>query len=87
MMLFTGMDIVSQTKKIIYNSSDIIGKQMGEDSNEFAGYKLGVLNTLSVLSQLLNQQGEPVVHIYNKENIEEYDEEDLYKELMRVNYE
>ena len=71
-MLFVGMDITAQTKGIIYDSFNIMSEQMGEDSEAYEGYKLGVINTLLALEGLLDSQDELIVHIRNKENIQEY---------------
>jgi len=66
------MDIVAQTKKLIY--ATLTGSTCeGMNDNERVAYEMGVKNTLSVLKAILETgDNEYVVHVPGKENIEEY---------------
>ena len=68
-LLFTGMDILKQTRKLVENTTDQACS--GLTDAERAAYLGGVANTLSILDALLQLDEEPVVHIPNFNNIEE----------------
>ena len=70
--MFIGMDIARQTQKLI----DITltnGTCKGMTIPERIAYEMGIQNTLSALVAVLNaDDGEYVVHMSGKEDIEEY---------------
>jgi hypothetical protein len=76
-LLFTGMDILAQTRKVIEGATDDICRGLADSEKE--AYLGGVKNTLSVLQTILeiNYDGEPIVHISGYDGIEEMVIEEL----------
>lgn len=70
-LLFTGMDILKQTRKLVEDASLKVCRGLTDMEKEI--YFGGVANTLNALEGLLTLDGEPVVHIPNFDEIEEVD--------------
>lgn len=70
--MFIGMDIAKQTKELI-DTTLTNGTCKGMTIPERRAYEMGIQNTLSALVAVLNaDDGEYVVHMSGKEDIEEY---------------
>ena len=76
--MIIGMDIITQTKGLIYETLTN-GTCEGMSVNEYNAYVMGIKNTISALRAMLETEEdcEYVIHIPGKKDIEEYDAEDM----------
>ena len=72
-LLFTGMDVINQTHKLLdqHNLTD------GMTENELTAYTMGVNNALSAVEALFESDEHLVFHIKGYKVIEEFDLDDL----------
>lgn len=71
-ILFTGMDIPNETRKLLSRFTITDGMTEGE----LKAYKMGVENTLSATRALLDLD-QPVFHLEGNDCIEEFDLDDF----------
>ena len=77
-LLFTGMDILEQTRQIVESANGTVCR--GLTASEKEAYLGGIANTLSALQALLEIDGDyylPIVHIPGQDEIEEMVVEEL----------
>ena len=72
-LLFTGMDVPNETRKLL-NKFDVTN---GMTESELKAYEMGVENTLRATRALLEQLDQPVFHASGYDVIEEFDLDDL----------
>ena len=73
-LLFTGMDIPRQARKII-NGFVNITEHMNED--ELRAYEMGVRNALNVVKMLVRDDEHIVFHVQDYDVVEEFDLDEL----------
>lgn len=80
-IIFLGMDICKEMDEI---TSKLLCKKECDGMNEgqLAAYKMGIKNTLSLLSSIVKtDDNHPVVNIIGLNDIEEFDLNELTKKL------
>ena len=72
-LLFTGMDVPNETRKLL-TEFDVTN---GMTDSELKAYEMGVENALRAARALLEQLDQPVFHAAGYDVIEEFDLDDL----------
>ena len=82
-LFFTGMDIVSETRKLVESVTDSVCRGMTDSEKE--AYLGGIANTLSALQTMLeiDCDGEPIVYIPGIECPEEMSIEELEERFLK----
>lgn len=72
-LLFTGMNVVHETRELLEN----VEATNGMTDGELKAYEMGVENALSAVKTLLEQDEHIVFHLEDHYYIEEFDLDDL----------
>lgn len=83
-MLFTGMDIPNEIRKMLSNVNGTATN--GMTVNEEKAYRMGVENALSAASALLEEDEHLVFHLKDNNYIEEFDLEELIEIMEEEGY-
>lgn len=79
-LLFTGMDIPNETRKLL-TELDLTN---GMTDGELKAYEMGVENTLRATRALLEQLDQPIFHASGYDVVEELDLDDLIEFVSKI---
>ena len=82
-LIFTAMDISSETKNMINDVTSLCTKGMTD--TEKKAYEIGISNTINALNALLVNNEYPVIHIGSIDKIEEINCDELIERLNKEN--
>ena len=84
-LLFTAMDISSETTKLITDDDTILSCTIGMTDTEKKAYEMGINNTINALNALLVNEY-PVIHFSLMNKIEEISCDELIERLDKEDY-
>lgn len=85
-LIFTAMDISSETTKLIANDGTMLSCTKGMSDTEKKAYEIGISNTINALNALLVNNEYPVIHFSLMDKIEEISCDELIERLDKENY-